>query len=45
MDRSMRMAIIAGVLVLALLVAIVGSVSAQAPGSAAAAVAGQVQPL
>jgi hypothetical protein len=41
------MAIIAGVLVLALLVAIVGSVSARAPGwtSAAAGVAAQAHPL
>ncbi len=31
MDRSMRMVIIAGVLMLALLIAIVGSVSADAP--------------
>ena len=39
MDHSMRMVIIAGVLMLALLVAIVGSVSADAPSWTAAAVA------
>lgn len=47
MDRSMRMVIIAGVLVLALLVAIVGSVGAQAPSwtSATLRVDAQAQPL
>jgi hypothetical protein len=39
MDRSMRMVIIAGVLMLALLVAIVGSVSADTPSWTSAAVA------
>jgi hypothetical protein len=39
MDRSMRMVIIAGVLMLALLVAIVGSVSADVPSWTSAAVA------
>ena len=37
MDHSMRMVIIAGVLMLALLVAIVGSVSADAPAWTSAA--------
>ena len=37
MDHSMRMVIIAGVLMLALLIAIVGSVSADAPTWASAA--------
>jgi hypothetical protein len=37
MDNSMRMVIIAGVLMLALLIAIVGSVSADAPTWASAA--------
>ena len=47
MDWSIRMVIIAGVLVLALLVAIVGSVGAQAPSwtSAALAAHAQAQPL
>jgi hypothetical protein len=39
MDHSLRMVIIAGVLMLALLVAIVGSVSADAPSWTAAAFA------
>ena len=39
MDRSMRMVIIAGVLMLALLIAIVGSVSADAPSWTSTAVA------
>jgi hypothetical protein len=39
MDRSMRMVLIAGVLMLALLVALVGSVSAQAPSSTSATMA------
>jgi len=39
MDRSMRMVIIAGVLMLALLVAIIGSVSADAPSWTSAAAA------
>ena len=47
MDHSMRMVIIAGVLMLALLIAIVGSVSADAPtwASAASASAPTSQPL
>ena len=47
MDHSMRMVIIAGVLMLALLVAIVGSVSADAPTwVSAASVLGQIsQPI
>ena len=39
MDRSMRMVIIAGVLMLALLIAIIGSVSADAPSWTSAAIA------
>jgi hypothetical protein len=47
MDHSMRMVIIAGVLMLALLIAIVGSVSADAPtwASAATAFGPMSQPL
>jgi hypothetical protein len=39
MDHSMRMVIIAGVLMLALLIAIVGSVNADTPSWTSAAVA------
>jgi hypothetical protein len=39
MDHSMRMVIIAGVLMLALLIAIVGSVSADTPAWTSAAIA------
>jgi hypothetical protein len=47
MDNSMRMVIIAGILMLALLIAIVGSVSAGAPtwASAASTAAPTSQPL
>jgi hypothetical protein len=47
MDHSIRMVIIAGLLMLALLIAIVGSVSADAPiwASAATALSPMSQPL
>ena len=47
MDHSMRMVLIAGALMLALLIAIVGTVSADTPAwtSAASAIGSSSQPL